>query len=217
MTLSEARTYVSQLVDDPDQTYFTPAVLNLFLNQSLKETQKLLCAAGNNWYLKLVRRDMVGNQRDYLLPCDFLYLNRLEIRQGTPPNQDRQVLMSITLNQQTEFADYSDPPACFYLEKEYLILVPAPQNNSWGLYLWYSYLVPELLMDSDEADLPEEFNEFWCQKAANLCFIKDDRAMDNIFPTMQETEKRLKQAAIQRVQASASKVVTTRDSGIISY
>jgi len=218
MTLGELQTYVSYLVDDLDFGYFTKPQLTRFLNQSLRETQKLLCLAGENYYVKLSRRLQVANQRDYKLPCNTLYIHRLELWNSgsSPTNPDRKVLGQVTLNQQTAFSTFGEPVA-FYLEKDYLILSPAPQNANNYIYLWHSPLVAEMVSESEEPDLPEEFHEYLAHKAAALCFVKDERAMSNISPLVQETEDRLKAAAKERLQSHASKVVTTRGPGIISY
>lgn len=220
MTTGEIITYMSYLVDDLELGYFTQPQMLRFLNQSLREAQKLLCLAGNNWYVKVSTRDVVANQRDYMLPCDFLYLHRLELRTPangiTPNNYDRQVLDSITINQQDNFSTYAQPIA-FYLEKNYLILTPIPQNADFTMWLWWSKMVDEVTQDSDVPDIPTEYVEYLAQKATSLCFVKDDRAMDNILPVFIETEKRLKAAAIERAQNQASRVVITRDAGAISY
>ena len=217
MTTGEIMTYISYLVDDPEFGYFTKPKLYVYINQSLKEAQKLLCAAGNNWYVKLSSRATVANQRDYLLPCNTLFIHRLELRQGNPLNPDRQVINHITLNQQDNYSTYAQP-VNFYLEKQYLILVPAPQNNVQTMYLWHTPLVADVTQESDVPDLPLEFHEYLAQKAAALCFVQDDRPMENILTVYTETENRLKQAAIQRAQDFAQMVVSTRnDGGTISY
>lgn len=216
MTLVQIREYISYLVDDLEMTYFTPTQLNVFINQSLKEAQKLLTLAGNNWYVKLVSRATVQQQRDYMLPCNCLYIHRLELRQGTGTNVDRQVLSRITLNQQDDFATYAEPIG-FYLEKDYLILCPIPQDNTKTMYMWVTTMVDDVSADSDVPNIPPEYVEYLAQKAASLCFVKDDRQMDNILPVFTETEKRLKAAAIERIQSQASSVVVTHGNGLISF
>lgn len=207
MTTGEIKTYISYLVDDLQMTYFTSAQLLRFINQSLREAQKLLCLAGQNYYVKEAYRQTVANQKDYILPCNTLYIHRIELRQGSGTNIDRQTLSSITLNQQDNYSTFAQPVG-FFLERNYLILCPIPQDATKQIYMWYTPLVDEVSSDSDIPNLPLEYHEYLAQKAASLCFVKDDRSMDNMLPVLKETEERLKAAAIERVQSHGSKVVT---------
>lgn len=212
MTLTELRAYVSYLVDDLDQTYFTPVQLNRFLNEGLRQCQKKLIQSGNNWYLRRATRSLVANQQDYKLPCDFLKLNRIEIVTNPGINETSYSLSSITTNQQGGFAKYSQNPVVFFLEKDLLMLVPIPQLvNTMRLY--YTYRVEEMVLDADEPDAPIEYHDYIALLAALECFIKDGRDASLLLAKKNEIEKALDQDAIERIQNHASMVVMTDDDG----
>jgi len=99
MTLGELKTLVSYWVDDLDFGYFTEDQVREFINQALREIQKYLVLAGENYYLKCVETTTVTDQADYVLPQDFLKLNRLEYIDGQTTTTQPITIDGITLNQ----------------------------------------------------------------------------------------------------------------------
>lgn len=207
MTLGEMQTYLASIVDDVEFGYFTREDTRRYLNQAAKECQKLLIQSGNNWYIKVVSRPMIVNQRDYALPCDFLKVNRLEAVQNPGVNQTVQALGSCTMNQQDAFPQFGQPCA-FYIQKNQLILLPAP-NDVRTMVLYYSYRIEDMVVEADLPDVPEEFHEYIVMLAAKTCFLKDGRDPGLVVEKIRQVEMALERDAIERAQDHMSQVVIT--------
>lgn len=201
MTLSELRSLVSFYVDDLQQTYFTPTQLDLFLNKALREVQKYIIGAGQDYFQKCVYTTLVSYptpQTNYVLPEDFLKLNRLEVVvSGTAPNENVVPVSPITLNQKDLIYSSTGTPSCYYFKNNRLVLLPAP-NLPQTLRLWYVYLVPEMQNDFDVPDCPETYQEMIAILAAVDCFIKDDRDPSNLLAKKDEYIQRMKQDVDER-------------------
>lgn len=217
MTVLEAYNYVASLVDDRSFGYFTKDQLLIFLNQSVQECQKKLIASGNNWYLKVTPDSGVGsytttaNQATYTPPTDMMNINRIEIVQNPGVNENRTNLTSITLNQKDFFYGYSQWPVAFYFQKSDIVMCPAPQQSGLLIRYFYTYRIAALVNESDEIDVPNEFEEYVCYLTTLKCFQKDGRDASLILRYTDDVEKRLEKQAIQRAQDRAPSIVMTGD------
>lgn len=217
MTLGEMKAYGAQLVDDILFGYFTSATWDAFLNQSAKECQKKLVAAGNNWYLTVdTSQTLVNGTGTYTLPTNTLEVNRIEIVQNPGVNETWYTLQDITLNQQSMVkanSSISGQPAAFYLQKNSLVMWPQPDASVAGrtLRIWYSPLIADVTVDANTFDIPATFHEYVVLLATVKCFLKDGRDPQFILNQMKDTEYRLEKAAIERTKTAASRVVTVTD------
>lgn len=211
MTLAEMQTYLASLVDDPQQTYFTPAQTLLYINHAQQETQKLLIQAGQNFFLKSATFATVANGASYALPSDHMKTNRLEYVQGSIPNEYVSALSSITLNQQSQFSRYAQFPSCFYFfGRNAFILVPVPQTVC-NMVHTYTYRIPDLAISTDVSEIPLEFHPYVVHRAAIECFIKDQRDISTLVNYTSKVEEDLKREAVERAQDRAPTIVRTSE------
>lgn len=207
MTQLELRNLVLSWLDDLNAGYFTASQVNTWLNNGQNECQKQLLQAGENYYLKVAQTSTVVNQQDYVLPDDFLKLNRLElVLSGTGVNENRIWLQPLTLNQQDIVPTGTGTPEIYILKKNRLTLYPIP-DQALTLRLYYSYRIAEMTSDSDSPDVPEEFHEFIAIAAAMDGFVKDDRAPSNLIAKYQEYITRFKQMAEDRRQDRSRQII----------
>lgn len=211
MTLLDLRTLVSQWVDDPQNGYFTVPTVNMFLNNAQKEVQKLLIQANETYYTKVVTTNTVQNQQDYVLPSDLLNIERFEvIASGTGINAQKNLMLKITINQQSGIASNTGLPSSYFMKKNRVSLFPIP-DNVYPINLYYDYLITSMVNDNDVPDVPEDFQEFIAVIAAFDCFIKDDRVPANITAKKQYYEMLLKQKAEERDISGPRMVVMTEN------
>lgn len=216
MTLLQMRQLVWQWTDDPNGGYFDSTFVDGALNRGCRETQKKLIMAGDLYYVKMppVETQTVANQASYVLPDDFLVLNRLVyVISGSGTNEEINSLGFITLNQQDLIGtSTTGTPVAFNIQKNRLTLYPIP-NQVRTLRMWYSYLIADMVADSDTPDVPEDYQEYACILAAMECFIKDDRPATNILTKKSYYEELFKQMAQQRQAQGPRMVVTTENEG----
>lgn len=215
MQLSELRNQVAYWLDDLNFTYFTQTQVNRWINQAQREVQKRLIHAGEQFYTVVASTSTVVNQQDYILPTDFLKLNRLElILSGTVPNEVAVKLEGITMNQKDLLMDNnSSTPSGYFFKKNRLVLCPIP-DAVYTMKLWYTYKVVDLVQDTDIPDVPEQFHEFITLLAAKDGFIKDSRDPSNLNAKIEMYEKWLLRDAEERAEdAPRQVVVTTTDIG----
>jgi hypothetical protein len=197
VTLSELRELVSYWVDDIQQSYFTPVQLNVFLNRALREVQKYIIGANQDFWVKCSQTTLVVNQRDYVLPEDFKKLNRLEVvLGGTYPNEQINPLAPITLNQKDFMANVGVPQAYFFKNNR-IVLWPAP-SSALTLRLYYTYKVADMLLDVDVPDCPEEYHEMIAILAGFDAYLKDARDATLLVRKFDDYISRLKADADQR-------------------
>lgn len=210
MTVGEIKAYVASMVDDLQFAYFTESELLRYINQMMRECQKLLLQSGNNWYVKIDQsQQTVLNQIAYTLPTDFLIMNRVELVQNPGVNETRYSVQSIVLNQKDSIAFDSDV-AAFYILKDTFYLTPQPQTVK-TIRMYYSYLIPEVALDADVPDVPKQYHEYIADRVAETCFLKDGRDASFIRFRCDQVEKALLQTAIERNQDHASRVVIVDD------
>lgn len=211
MTFGELKALVSYWVDDLEFGYFTEVQVGDFINNALREIQKYLVLAGENYYLRCVETEIVSNQADYVLPQDFLKLNRLEIAH---PGQDiPSDVNSITLNQKSLIAVGPGEPNSYYLKKGRVVLVPKPNSLKRTLRLFYTYRIPELVEDAEVPDLPAEYHEAPAIFAAYDCMLKDGRDPSTLLVKKNEYISLMKKAADERTVDQPREVVVTSDFG----
>lgn len=210
MTFLELQELVGDWVDDPNFGYFSRSIVKKRLNLGLRELQKHMISANEEYYSKCVKTSTVASQKAYALPSDFIQIIRLEkVLSGSGDNVKTDQITYITPNQRNLIPDVSGDPTNYYFEKNNLILVPTPVRIQ-EIHLEYSYLVADMVNDSDEPDAPEQFHEYIAILATRDCFLKDGRSLSPIESKMGEYKTLLKQIAEQR-RADGSRMVVTTD------
>lgn len=211
MTRAEMRTLISQWVDDPDFGYFTEATLNTFINNALYEVQKRLIMAGENFYITCVTTPTVTDQAEYALPDDFWGVRKVKvITGGSGVTASYVILDAISMGQSNQFATTGCPQA-FYLKKNNIVLVPAPNTDTYTIELEYAYQIPLMTLDNDVPDVPTHFQEYVAILAAYNCFIKDDRVPSILETKRDQYEKLMDEAADNRVMSKARTIIITSD------
>jgi hypothetical protein len=209
MTLTDLQNYCADLLDDPNFGYFTQTNLTMRLNLALRELQKRLISANEQWYMTCSTASTVVNQQVYALPSDFIQVIRLDyITQGSGTTATTQKLMPITPNQVDLITDVSGDPQFYVLQKNSIALYPTP-NAVKTLHLYYSYYVADMVNGSDTPDAPAQFHEYIAVIAARDCYIKDGRPIQPIEQKLQEYEKLLREIAQEREADVARMVVKT--------
>jgi hypothetical protein len=218
MNLGQLKTLVSVWLDDLEYGYFTQAQVTMWLNNAQKECQKLLLQAGQNYYAKTVVTSTVANQNEYILPTDFFDLNRVAIvTSGSGATATQNPLTYITLNQRDMVSNQSGSPQFYNLFRNRIILFPVP-NQAQSMLLTYSYLVEDMVLDSDVPDVPPEYHEFLAVLATIDGFIKDGRDMTPMMAKRAIYENMLKQASQERnLDSPRSIVITDTYSGTDAY
>lgn len=150
------------------------------LNNAQRECQKQLINAGENFYVKRVSTTTVANTEMYVLPTDFLKLHKLELLlSGTTPNENRALLIPMTLIEIEGVSQTTGTPVAYALKKNCMILRPIP-DQALTMYMHYSPLVTDMSADADIPDVPTQYQEYLAILAAIDGFIKDDRDPSNI-------------------------------------
>ena len=209
MMLSDLQTLTLDILDDPSAGYFTLPILNQRLNLNLRELQKRLISANEQYYTICVTTNTVVNQAAYALPSDFLQIIRLDyITQGTGVTAQTQKIQFITPNQIDLLSDTTGQPAFYYMQRNNLILAPVP-DNIYTLHLEYSYYVADMVNSTDIPDAPQQFHPYIAYLTARDCMVKDGRPLQAIETQLSQYEMLLKQIAVQREADGARMVVST--------
>lgn len=200
-------------LDDPNHTYFTPAQINVWLNNGLRELQKQLIQAGDQWYTTSASSQTVMNYDTYAIPSDFLKTNKFEVViSGSPPNQVRNLLNPVTLVQIDGVSMTTGRPAAYALKKNCFIIRPIP-DTVYTMYLDYTYLVSDMESDSSIPDAPLQYHEYIAVMATVDGFLKDQRDPGPFIQNKREFYlKLMKQDAIQRKNDAPRMVVSNGDS-----
>lgn len=210
MTKAEIRTYMLQLLDDPLAGYFDSTFSDTALNLAQEEVQKHLIMAGELYYVKTVTAACVVNQADYILPDDFLKLNRLElITSGSVPNEIIQEIFPATLNQLGQFSQTAGAPANYVIKKDRFTLFPIPDSATYTLRLFYSYKIADLTSDSQTPDIPESYHKVIAAYAARMGKVKDNADMSNINALVGPFEKEMNELAQDRQYQTPRRVIET--------
>lgn len=219
MNFLDLQNLVAYWVDDLNFGYFTPVQVKRFLNNAAFEVQKRLVLAGENYYLTAKETPMVQNQADYILPDDFLKLNRVELiptGQCNPNITDIIRLNSITLNQRDFLNATTGVPNVYYLRKNRLIILPVPDATAKTIRLWYTYRIIPMTLDSEIPDVPEEFQELIAILAAKDCLLKDGRDVSTLLNKEAMYEKMFESMAEDR-KVDAPRTIVERDFDLVGY
>ena len=209
MTLATLQELTLDILDDPSSGYFTQPVLNIRLNIALRELQKRLISANNEYYTTCVYTDTVANQALYALPIDFMQIIRLHyVTQGTGATAQTQKIYNMTPNQRDLLADQTGAPGFYYFQQNNLVLAPCP-DSIYEMHLEYSYYVADMVNPTDVPDAPQQFHPYIAYLTARDCLVKDNRSLVSIETQLKDYETLLKQIAVQREADSARMVVST--------
>lgn len=209
MNRGELRNLTLYWLDDLNAGYFTPTQVNTWLDNAQNEVQKRLIKAGQNYYIDCLQTTTVYNQTDYVLPENFKKLHRVEIVQsGTPPNEVKYPLKQITLNQQDFGAFSNGAPQMYYLKKNRITILPAP-DRPYIMRLYETYLVSPMTSDLSIPDVPPAYHELLALLAAQDGFLKDGRASEVLMKKLKEYEDDFDSDANERLQDQPREVVDT--------
>lgn len=202
MTFLELQDLFLQLVNDPNAGYFNRTdFVKPALNRALKELQKQLIMSGDLYYVKSppAQTATIQYQADYKLPDDCLKLNRVEIETDTStPIPSFSSIKPMTLNDRDKYGNVTGLPESYILTKDKISLYPCPDTSGLILNLWYSYQVPEMVLDADEPDAPAIFQEYIAVIAVIDAKIKDETVEANIKEKQMRYENLMKQMAMDR-------------------
>lgn len=213
MTFSDLQNSVAYYLDDLNFGYFTATQVKVWINNAQRAVQKQLIKAGQNYYVRCGQTSLVVNQREYVLPDDFLKLHRLEIvMSGSSPNETTSVVAPITTNQQDLMTSGTGTPLAYSIRKNRLVLYPAP-DAILTMRMQYSYEVTDMTLDSDQPDVPDQYHELIALTAAEDGFIKDGRSSDLLAKKLAEKRAELDSDAAERNQDTPRSVVVTESSG----
>ena len=198
MTRGELRTLVAGWLDDLNYGYFTEPMLNSWLNNAQFTVQKRLLKAGQLDYMKPVQTTTVSGQSDYVLPQDFWKLHRLEIvTSGSGSSEKRHRLNPITPNEQDFVSTGAGTPKEYFIKRNRLVLYPVP-DSALTLRLFYSYRVTDMLLDTDEPDVPPQYHELIALEAACDGFMRDEKVPTLLLEKKSQFEVEFDQSAQER-------------------
>lgn len=212
MTFAQLKSAVSYILDDLNFGYFTETQVGLWLNNAQKRVQKRLIKAGQNDYVRCLQTTLVVNQNDYVLPEDFKDVNRLEVViSGVSPNESVCQLTPITVNQQNFVLTGAGTPRWYFLKKNRLVVLPAP-DTALTMRLLETYEVTDMTLDADTPDVPESYQEYMTLLAAEQGFIKDGRENALLVKKIKEIEAEIDSDAAERTVDAPRSVVETGNS-----
>lgn len=209
MNFLQLKQLVSYYCDDLAMTYFTPTQIGTFLNNAQREVQKLILGAGQDYYVICAQTTLVVNQRDYIVPENFYKLNRLEVViSGVAPNESVYRLNPISPNQLDMMTNQNGTPSVYFFKKNRFVLYPAP-DTALTIRILYSYMVADMVLDTDLPDVPTPYQEMIAVLAAMDCLIKDGREVSALMAKQELYMKMLKDDAAQRSLDESRSVLYT--------
>lgn len=211
MTLSTMQTLLSYWLDDPNFGYFSRPQMTVFLNNALKEVQKILLLAGENYYLKTVKTQQVANQRLYTLPSDFLAIHRLEVVTNPGLNETRYPVEYCTPGTQDAFSVYGQTIYSFYILRNNLVVVPIASDNTKWLRMYYSYQVLPMAVANDTPDIPDQYHEMVVIFAGADCLLKDGRDASLLLEKKKDFVTRMNEVADERILSQPRQIVVTSE------
>lgn len=205
----EQQNAVAYILDDLNFGYFTPTQVKYWLNNAQKEVQKRLVKAGQNYYTKQCQTTMVVNQLEYVLPEDFKKEHRLEfVVSGVYPNESITPLSPITRNQMSLVSTGQGAPEFYYFRKNRIIL-NRPPDQAYVMKMDYTYLVADMVNDSDQPDVPASYHELVPLLAAQDGYIKDGRVSELLVKKIQDYERDFDSDAQERNQDMPRSIIET--------
>ena len=216
MNFGQLKDLTAFYVDDLNFGYFTETQVERFVNNAQYEVQKVLIGAYENFYVKCQETSLVSSQSQYFLPQDFLKVVRLEIQLSSALD-DTSRIEAVTPNQKELFPNQTGLPLGYYLLKNKIRLLPAP-DQVLTLRLYYVYLVTEMTLDNQVPDVPTQYHELISLLAARDCLLKDGR---DISPVLEKKYadyvEMMKSDAEDRTIDQPRRVVVTEDYGSGGY
>lgn len=209
MNLGQLRTLCLSWLDDPSGTYFTPAQVNVWINNAQRECQKQLIQAGQQWYTTRASTVLILNADTYACPTDFLKVNKMEVLlSGVTPNQNRQLISPVTLVQLDMISMTSGTPTAYAMRKSSFVLRPIP-DTPLTIYMDYTYRVSDMTLDSSMPDVPPQYHEYLSVLATLDGLFKDQRDPSAMMTKKEYFLDLMKQDAAERRIDSAREVVIT--------
>lgn len=211
MQLSDLQSLVTSWVDDPNNTYFSLPIINVFLNNAQREVQKQLLQSTSMWYCTPVQTPTVIGQNTYNLPSDLVKLHRVEVvTSGTPPNEASNRLERFTLNMQDLIPTGMGTPVAHSEASNILYIWPACDTQNLPLRLWYSPLVVDMALSTDVPNVPIQYQEYIAVLATIDCFLKDRRNPAEWLTKKAYYLELMKQDASNRSQDGPRSIVITQ-------
>lgn len=216
MNFGELQTLVWSWLDDPNAGYFTPAQVQVWINNAQKELQKKLIRAGQNYYVEKMSGLLTANQDTYCLPTDFKKCHKLEIVSGGTAGtvtENRNTLTWVTLMQLENYPQGTGLPCVYNIRRNLVTFRPIP-DQAYTVYLYQSYQVADMVNAQDVPDCPEDYTEYIAVLATIDGFMKDQRSPSDFLIAKQKMyEENLVADAVERDESSSRRVVVTEDSG----
>lgn len=211
MTRLDLQNMVLAWLDDVNGTYFTPNVVQTWLNNALVEVQKQLIQAGENWYLTSAQTVLIANQDTYVLPSDFRKMDLLElIISGTGVNENKRTLNYKTTMEFTKCAYGPGTPWDYTFKKNCLMLREVP-SSAYVLRASYSYMVSPMTSDTSVPDVPTQYEEYIAVIATLDGFLRDGRDPSQMQSKEAKYLKLMKADAQNRDTSSPRMVRTVGD------
>lgn len=211
--LGQLRTLTLSWLDDLNGTYFTPAQVNVWLNNAQRELQKRLIDKGENYYVERLTGTMVVGTDTYTLPTDFKKSHKLEVVvPGTSGvTEQRRILAPVTYVQIDAVGQTSGFPVAVCFKRNSMILRPIP-DQAYTMYLHQSYQVADMVSDSDVPDCPADYAEYLAIRAVLDGLMKDQRQPNDFIMAKKEEYEKMLTIDSQRRDVSAPRmVVSTED------
>jgi hypothetical protein len=188
-------------VDDRAFGYFSESEITTYLNNAQREVQKLLIQAGEAWYMKCATTALITGTGCYKLPDEFLKIHKFEliISGQTPQNQSRQTLVHLTPNEIQRMNYGNAVPVGYYLKKDAMEIRPYP-DFGYSVEMLYSYLVADMVLGTDQPDVPLQYHELLAIMASIDCFLRDQRDPSAFMAKKDGYIALMKQDSQQRLQ-----------------
>lgn len=212
MTNAQIQTLIISWVDDPNQTYFTPAQTQVWINNAQLQLNLKLIQANESWYSKTVQTALIANQACYLLPSDLERITHMEIVVGgVYPNEQKYTLTHSTPSE-SDMVNYSpSQPVTFYVEGQNCLVLVPPPDQPYVIRMKYSRLVADMQYSTETPDAPRQYHEFLAILGALDGFMKDQRPSDQFQKKLEYFEGLLKRAATDRMVDKPRMIVNTQD------
>ena len=218
MQLQDIQNIVASLMDDLNQTYFTAPQVLYFINNAQRAAQKVLLAAGSNFYTKCITaQNAAPYQQDLVLPSDFYKVQRIEtVDNMDTDSEQRYPISPMTINQQDFIYGKYDRPENYILKRSHFSFFPIP-DIVYQFRMFYAYRVADMVNPTDTPDVPLEYHEYLVICAALDCRIKDDRMVDSLMAKKLAYETEMQKDSQNRNIDRARSVVVTSDESMGSF
>ena len=208
--LSQLQIDVSNILDDLNFGYFTQTMVTLWLNKAQNEIQRRLLKAGNNRYAVTVTTPLILNQAAYALPSDFKKLHNLEVVvSGTPPNENTNPISPITENQKYLVQNGQGTPNFYVIKRNALILYPTSDGTAPTLRMVYSYMVTDMVNQTDIPDCPSDYCHLLTLLACEYGMLRDGRASPYLEKMIAAEQASIDSDAQERAQDQVRSIVET--------